>query len=106
MLSLEAQGTIERVPEGQSTPWVSQIVTVPKKDHKSTRSCVEMRSANTALKRVRHVLPADDEIMIQLNGTKFFSKIDLSQAYNQLELHKDSRYITMYSTHIGLFQYK
>ncbi|XP_065060965.1 uncharacterized protein K02A2.6-like [Rhopilema esculentum] len=106
LLSLEAQGIIERVPEGQATPWISQIVAVPKKDNKSIRICVDMRSANTAIKRVRHVMPTVDEIMVQLNGAKFFSKIDLSQAYHQLELHKDSRYITTFSTHIGLFQYK
>ena len=51
-------------------------------------------------------MPTVDEIMVQLNGAKFFSKIDLSQAYHQLELHKDSRYITTFSTHIGLFQCK
>ena len=39
-------------------------------------------------------MPTVDEIMVQLNGAKFFSKIDLSQAYHQLELHKDSRIIT------------
>ena len=65
-----------------------------------------MRSANTAIKRATHIMPTVDEIMVQLNGAKFFSKIDLSQAYHQLELHKDSRYITTFSTHIGLFQFK
>ena len=106
LLSLEAQGIIERVPEGQATPWISQIVAVPKKDNNSIRICVDMRSANTAIKRVRHVIPTVDEIMVQLNGAKFFSKIDFSQAYHQIELHKNSRYITTFSTHIGLFQYK
>ena len=34
------------------------------------------------------------------------SKVDLNAIYHQLELHPDSRYITTFSTHIGLFRYK
>ena len=41
-----------------------------------------------------------------LNGAKYFSKLDLSQAYHQLELHEQSRYITTFSTHMGLYRYK
>ena len=41
-----------------------------------------------------------------LNGAKFFSKLDLCQAYLQLELDEASRYITTFSAHIGLFRYK
>ena len=74
LLSLEAQGITERVPEGQATPWISQIVTVAKKDNTAIRIGVNMRSANTAIERVRHVMPTVDEIMVQLNGTKFSSK--------------------------------
>ena len=37
---------------------------------------------------------------------QYFSKLDLSQAYHQLELDEDSRYITTFSTHLGLFRYK
>jgi hypothetical protein len=41
-----------------------------------------------------------------MNGSKYFSKIDLKQAYHQLELKEESRYITTFSTHEGLFRYK
>ena len=105
LLNLESQGIIERVPEGQATPWISQIVTVPKKDNESIRICVDMRSANKAIRRVRHVMPTVDEVMTNLNGAQFFSKIDLSNAYHQLVLADDCRYIKTFSTHIGLFQY-
>ena len=44
--------------------------------------------------------------MPDLNGAAVFSKLDLNQGYNQLELHEDSRYITTFSTHKGLRQYK
>eukprot|EP00794_Sanderia_malayensis_P000683 gene683-biopygen1108 len=101
---LESQGIIERVPDSQPTPWVSAIVAVPKKDG-NVRICVDMRAANTAIKRVRHLIPTVEDVSLELNGAKFFSKLDLSQAYHQLELHPDSRYITTFSTHIGLYRY-
>ena len=103
--TLENDDIIERVPETQPTPWVSPIVAVPKKDG-AVRICVDMRQANEAIKRIRHPIPTVEDISIELNGAKWFSKLDLSQAYHQLELHEDSRHITTFSTHIGLFRYK
>ena len=102
---LEKENIIERVPEDQPTPWVSPIVAVPKKDG-GVRICVDMRAANEAIKRVRHHIPTVEDISFDLNGATCFSKLDLSQAYHQLELDEESRYITTFSTHIGLFRYK
>ena len=34
-----------------------------------------------------------------------FSKLDLHQGYNQMELTPESRYITTFSTHLGLRRY-
>ena len=102
---LEANDIIEKV-EGP-TPWVSPIVTVPKgSDLQDIRICVDMRQANKAIKRERHLTPTLDEIMADLNNSKVFSKLDLNQGYHQLELHEDSRYITTFSTHVGLRRYK
>ena len=48
-------------------------------------------------------MPTVDEIMVQLNGAKFFSKIDLSQAYNQLELHKIAAGTSQHSVHMLVY---
>ena len=100
---LEASGIIEAV-EGP-TPWVSPIVVIPKRDRNKVRICVDMRSPNTAVRRERHPMPTLDEIIHDLNGAKVFSKLDLNQAYHQIELHPDSRYITTFVTHKGLRRY-
>jgi hypothetical protein len=102
---LENSDIIERVPESQPTPWVSPVVVVPKKDG-GGRLCVDMRQANSAINRVRHPIPTVDDIRLELNGAKWFSKLDLSQAYHQLELEENSRYITTFATHEGLSRYK
>ena len=41
----------------------------------------------------------------KLSGGKYFSKLDLSQAYLQLQLDDDSKKLVTVNTHRGLFQY-
>ncbi|KAK7933589.1 hypothetical protein WMY93_004485 [Mugilogobius chulae] len=65
-----------------------------------------MRQANTAIERERHITPTIDDVIHELNGSTVFSKLDLRAGYHQLELHPDSRYITTFTTHLGLRRYK
>ena len=61
-----------------------------------------MRQANTAIKRERHLNPTIKEIIGDIDGATVFSKLDLNQGYNQFEITTKSRYITTFSTHLGL----
>ena len=89
------------------TEWVSPIVTPPKpSDPTQIRLCVDMRNANEAILRTRHITPTIDDLINDLNGATIFSKIDLTAGYHQLELAPESRPITTFSTHLGLFRYK
>ena len=100
--SLERHGIIEKV-EG-ATPWVSPLVIIPKKNG-DVRICVDMRMANQAIKRERHPSPTVDDLIHKLNGATVFSKLDLRAGYHQLVLTPESRYITTFATHVGLFRY-
>ena len=102
---LEKEGIIERVPESQPTPCVSLVVVVPKSD-KTLRLWVDMRMVNQTIQRVCHLIPTVEDISLDLNQAKYFTKPDLSQAhYHQLPLDEKSRFITTFSTHLGLFRY-
>ena len=100
---LESLDIIERVTG--PTPWVSPIVVVPKASGE-VRICIDMREANKAVKREKHLMPTIDDLVADLNGATVFSKLDLSSGYHQLELAPESRHITTFSTHIGLRRYK
>ena len=50
-------------------------------------------------------MPKAEDIFSTLNGGKKFTKLDLSQAYLQLPLDKQSQKLTTINTHKGLFQY-
>ncbi|CAB4026689.1 Hypothetical predicted protein, partial [Paramuricea clavata] len=102
---MEKDDIIEKT-EGP-TPWVSPIVVVPKpKSPNDVRICVDMRAVNKAIQRERHITPTIDDVIADLNDAKVFSKLDLNQGYHQLELSEESRYVTTFSTHVGLRRYK
>ncbi len=94
-------------PAQGPTLWLSPIVAFPKPNNPDKlRLCVDMRQANTAILRERHPQPTIEDLLNDLNGARYFSKLDLTAAYHQLELDEQSRYITTFTTHKGLFQYK
>ena len=65
-----------------------------------------MRQANTAIIRERHPIPTVDEVLHDLNESKIFSKLDIEWAFDQIELDEESRPITTFVTHKGLYRYK
>ena len=50
-----------------------------------------MREANHAIEREKYTMPTLKDFKAEVNGAKFFSKVDLKQAYHELELHEESR---------------
>ena len=103
---LEDLDIIERV-DGP-TDWVSPIVVAPKPKSKTNeiRICVDMRLPNQAIKRTRHIIPTIDDVIVDLNGARVFSKLDLRNGYHQLLLAEKSRNVTTFTTHVGLRRYK
>ena len=87
------------------TPWISPIVVIPKSEEE-IRLCVDMRQANSAIVRERHPIPLVDEVLHEFNGSSVFSKLYIKWAFHQVELNEDSRSITTFVTHKGLYRYK
>lgn len=98
-----AMGIIEEVPSRPSQ-WISPLVVVPKSDG-DVRICVDMRRANKAITRERYPIPTLEEVLIDLNGSTVFTKLDLKWGFHQVELDEDSRDITTFITHRGLYRY-
>lgn len=49
---------------------------------------------------------SDSEVLHDLNGATVFSKIDLKWGFHQVEQEEDSRDITTFVTHRGLYRYR
>ena len=100
---LESMDIIEKVNSPSS--WVSPVVVVPKPNGE-VRLCVDMRQANCAVERERYPIPTIDEVLQDMNRSKVFSKLDLRWGYHQIALSEESREITTFITHKGLYRYK
>ncbi|KAL6463363.1 hypothetical protein MHYP_G00277540 [Metynnis hypsauchen] len=98
---LEKHGIIEKI---DASEWVSPIV-VTKKKTGGIRMCVDLRELNKAVIMDSHPLPLIEDILSELRGAAMFSTLDLKSAYHQLTLHEDSRELTAFITHEGLYQY-
>lgn len=60
---------------------------------------------NSALHVDQYPLPIPEELFATLAGGKQFTKLDLSNAYQQLPLDNESRKMCTINTHRGLYQY-
>ncbi|XP_050358337.1 uncharacterized protein K02A2.6-like [Nymphalis io] len=97
------------VRDGVITPvttsdWATPIVPVMKKDG-TIRVCGDFKlTLNKCLEVDRFPLPRVEDLLVKLHGGIKFTKLDLSQAYAQLELDESKKY-TVINTHKGLFRY-
>ena len=80
------------------------VVVVPKPNGE-VRLCVDIRQANCAVERERYPIPTIDEVLQDMNS-KVFSKLDFRWGYHQIELSEESREITTFITHKGLYRCK
>ena len=64
-------------------PKPSNMVVVPKKDG-SIRLSLDARAVNTSIKRQSHPIPTLESTIDHFHGAKYFSKIELRQAYCQI----------------------
>ena len=69
---------------------------------------IEEHPANEPAPRIScaAIAPKPDGNMAQLAGNKVFSKMDFKSAFWQLELHPESRYLTVFHANNKLYRYK
>lgn len=86
------------------SPWTSRVVVVTKKDG-SLRFCVDYRRLNGVTTRDVYPLPRIDDSLHALGSAKFFSTLDLTSAYWQIELDDESRPKSAFLCRKGLFEF-
>ncbi|PIO75137.1 reverse transcriptase [Teladorsagia circumcincta] len=64
-----------------------------------------LNRTNDALEQHQHPLPTPDDIFTKLNGGRYFSQLDLAEAYLQLEVDDDSKQLLTINTHQGLYRF-
>ncbi|GKC44094.1 putative reverse transcriptase domain-containing protein [Tanacetum coccineum] len=86
------------------SPWGAPVLFVKKKDG-SFRMCIDYHELNKLTIKNRYPLPRIDDLFDQLQGARYFSKIDLRSGYHQLRVHDDDISKTAFRTRYGNFEF-
>ena len=86
------------------SPAGAPILFVPKANGE-LRLCVDYRGLNKITVKNRHPLPLISEILDRLSGAKYFSNLDIKEAYYRVRIREGDEWKTAFRTRYGHYEY-
>ncbi|KAI5148608.1 hypothetical protein ENBRE01_0423 [Enteropsectra breve] len=86
------------------SPWASSIIPVKKKDGE-IRLCIDFRGLNNITKKDCYPIPRIDEILDELSGANYFTCLDATSGYYQIEIVEADKEKTAFRWKGGLYEF-
>ena len=87
-----------------TSPFGAPVLFIKKPDG-SLRLCVDYRALNSMTIKNRYPLPLISELLDRMKGAKYFTKIDVRDAFNHLCIALGHEFKTAFCTRYGHFEY-